>query len=168
MTGFIEWYLFDRDLPNQDLPPIRLFYRKHFKEFSEEEKQIYSDFTKARHSIFIAKKVAPSVIHLLDLYRNEKLVIENNFPSAGFNTGDIFEAILISFQKKFYFTKSFFFHPPEVKSFITKEMKKIQNLEIKILQKSLMRFKRLRLKFDRYPHVNATQIYTTEEFSRNA
>ena len=36
MTAFIEWYLFDRDLKNQDLPPVRLFYRNHLKQLSED------------------------------------------------------------------------------------------------------------------------------------
>lgn len=168
MTGFIEWYLFDRDMQNQDLPPVRLYYRKHFKEFSDEDKKIYNDFTKNRHSMFIAKKVGFSLIYLHDLYRDEKLEIENNYPAAGFSPGDIFEAILISFRGNFVFTKSFFFHPVEAKTFISKEMKKIQNLELKILQKTLMRFKRLRLKFDRYPHVSPHQIYNTEEFNKYA
>lgn len=167
MTAFIEWYIFDRDLSNQDLPPVRLYYRNHLKEFSEEEKNIYNDFTKNKHSIFIAKKVLPSAIHLRDLYSNEKIKIEN-FPTTGFRTGDIFETILVFFHEQYTFTKSFFFHPVEAAPFIKKEMKKIQNLELKILHKTLMRFRRLRLKFDRYPHVNPLQIYNLEEFNRNA
>lgn len=168
MTVFIEWYIFDRDLTHQDLPPVRLFYRNHYKSFNEEEKNIYSSFTKGRHSLFLAKKVKSSFIELSDLFRNEKIKIENQFPTAGFSTGDIFEGNLILFQGKYTFTRSFIFHPPEAKSFLTKEMKRIENLEPKILQKTLLRLKRLRLKYDRYPHVSPTQIYTLEEFNRHA
>ena len=168
MTAFIEWYIFSRDLTDQDLPPVRLFYRNHFKDLSDDERKIFSDFTKNKNSMFVAKKVQSSFIYLQDLFTDEKLKIENHLPTAGFNTGDIFEAILVPFRQQLMFTKSFFFHPQEAKPFIIKEMKKIRNIEAKILQKVLMRFKRLRLKFDRYPHANPKQIYNSEEFNRYA
>jgi len=168
MDAFMEWYLFARDLTDQDLPPVRMFYRTKVKEFSDEEKKIYSDFTKNRHTIFVAKRVTSSTIVLQDLFRNDKLKLENNFPTIGFNSGDIFEAILVPFNNQYMFTKSFVFHPAETKSFIVKEMKRIANLELNIMQKAMLRLKRLRLKFDRYPHVSPSQIYTTEEFNRYA
>ncbi len=168
MTAFIEWYIFARDMTHKDLPPIRLYYREQAQALSSEEKAIFEDFTKFRHSIFISKKVKPSLLVVLDLYTNEKVTIEHNFPAAGFNVGDIFEAILVPFRGQLTFTKTFFFHPQEVKRFIVKELKKIRKLEQKILLKVIMRFRRLRLKFDRYSHVDPSQIYTEEEFNRYA
>ncbi len=168
MTAFIEWYIFARDMTNKDLPPIRLFYRDQAHTLSSEEKSIYEDFTKFRHSIFIAKKVKPSLLVVHDLYADEKITIEHNFPAAGFNTGDIFEAILVPFRGQLTFTKTFFFHPCDVKRFIVKELKKVRKLEQKILLKVIMRFQRLRLKYDRYSHVSPAQIYTEEEFNKYA
>jgi len=168
MTAFIEWYIFTRDMTNKDLPPIRLFYRDHTQALSPEEKSIYEDFTKFRHSIFITKKVKPSLLVIHDLYANEKITIEHHFPAAGFNTGDIFEAILVPFRGQLTFTKTFFFHPQEVKRFVVRELKKVRQLEQKILLKVILRFRRLRLKYDRYPHVPPAQIYTEEEFNKYA
>lgn len=167
MTAFLEWYIFDRDLANKDLPPIRLFYRNHFKEFSDEEKKIYNDFTKFKHSLFFAKKVKEGLLVLQDLHNNETLKIEGNIVFSGFKNGDIFEATLVPFQGEWRFMKSFCFHPPEAKKFICKEMKKIKNLERKILTRTVLKFKKMRLKLERYPHVSAQQIYNEEEFCQN-
>lgn len=164
MTAFLEWYIFDRDLPEKDLPPVRLFYRNHFKEFSDEDKKIYNGFTKARHSLFFVKKVKEGLLVLRDLYNDEILKIESNIVVAGFKEGDIFDAILVPFQREWHFTKSFCFHPPEAKKFIFREMKKIKNLERKILMRTVLKFKKLRLKLERYPHVSVKQIYNEEEF----
>ena len=168
MKAFTDWYIFDRDIAGQDLPPARLYYRKYFKDLSPEEKEIYKDFTKYRHSFFIVKKVTPTSLLLQDLFYNEKIKIENAVPTIGFTAGDIFESIIIPYQSHLMFTENIFSHPPETKSFIKKEMKKIQNLDTKILLKTLLKLKRLKLKCDRYPHVHPLQIYNPEEFNRNA
>jgi len=168
MTAFIEWYIFDRDMTDKDLPPVRLYYRYNFKNFTEEDQKIYNDFTKFRHSLFVAKKVTASTLVIHNLYEDKKISIENTFPTAGFNVGDIFDAILVPFQGQWAFTKTFFFHPQEVKSFIIKEVKKTRNLELNVLLKVIMRLRRLRLKMDRYPYVSPSQIYTPEEFNRSA
>ncbi len=164
MTAFLEWYIFDRDLPEKDLPPVRLFYRIHFKEFSDEDKKIYNDFTKSRHSLFFVKKVKQGLLNLRDLHNDETLKIGSNIIVAGFKEGDIFDAILVPFQREWHFTKSFCFHPAQAKKFIFGEMKKIKNLERKILIRTILKFKKLRLKLERYPHVSAQQIYNEEGF----
>lgn len=168
MNAFIEWYILERELSDKDLSPVRLFYKENFKNFTEEEQKAYNDLTKLRHSIYGVKKVTQNSLVLEDLYQNEKLKIESNFSTAAFNTGDIFEAILVPFQEQWFFLKTFFSHPTEVKSFIVKEMKKIQNSNPKVLLKTIFRFRRLRLKFDRYPYVSPAQIYTSEELNRHA
>jgi len=168
MTAFIEWYVFDRDMTQKDLPPVRLYYRENLKHFTDEEQKIFNDLTKSRHSIFMVKKVTPSLLLLHDLFEDEKIKIEDNFPTVGFNLNDIFEAILAPFKGEWAFAKTFFTYPPEATKFITKEMKKIRPLEQKILLKTILRLRRLKLKCDRYPYVSPTQIYTLEEFNRNA
>ena len=167
MTAFIEWYLFDRDLKNQDLPPVRLFYRNHLKQLSEEDQKVFNDFTKFRHSLFLVKKVSDTVT-LENLFDGEKIKIESYIPAAAFTKNEIFEAILVPYKNEWAFTKMFFVHPAECQKFIQKEMKKIRGLEYKILLKTLSQFRRLRLKLDRYPYVAPTQIYCLEEFQKHA
>lgn len=160
MTSFVEWYIFDRDLSNHDLAPVKLFYRNHKDSFNESEKNIFGDFTKFRHSLFLVKKVSPSRgIQVEDLYDQVKFMVGSYVPSAIFSVGQIFEAIFVPFQGDWIVTKTFFNHPTEAKKLIIKEMKKIRNLDLKILAKTVMNFKRLRLKLDRYPHVPPQQVY---------
>lgn len=166
MTTFLEWYIFDRDLPDKDLPPVRIFYRNHFKKFSDDEKKIYNDFTKFKHSIFYVKKVRKDLLVLQDLYNDEVLKIESQGVLSGFKEGDLFDAILVPFKGMWHFTKSFCFHPADSKKFIFKEMKKIKHLERKILTRTILKFKKLRLKLERYPHVSVQQIYNEEEFNK--
>ncbi len=166
MAAFIEWYILDRELIGKDLAPIRLFYRDHFKTFNEEEQKVYNDLTKFKHSIFLVKKVTPSMLMLDDLFHHEKIKFENSIPTIAFNSGDIFEAILVPFRGDYTLTKTFFYHPPESKSFMTKEIKKMSNSDAKTWLSALMRFRRLKLKTERYPYVSAGQIYTREEFAK--
>jgi len=166
MTAFLDWYIFDRDFSGKDLPPIRLFYRNHFKELSDEEKKIYNDFTKFRHSLFYVKKIRKDLLALQDLYNDDILKIESHLVVSGFKEGDIFDAILVPFKGEWHFTKSFCFHPTEAGKFIFKEMKKIKHMEQKILMRTILKFKKLRLKLERYPHVSARQIYNEEEFNK--
>ena len=35
MCIFMDWYIFDRDLPGVDLPPIKFYFRKNKDRFSE-------------------------------------------------------------------------------------------------------------------------------------
>ena len=57
MCVFMDWYLFDRDLPNVDLPPIKLYFRKNKDRFNNEELNIYKDFCSTIHSMFCLKRL---------------------------------------------------------------------------------------------------------------
>ena len=50
MNLFMDWYLFDRDLPGVDLPPIRYYVRQHQADFTPEDKQIFEDLSKLKRA----------------------------------------------------------------------------------------------------------------------
>src|SRR5512147_2478758 len=56
MCIFMDWYLFDRDLPGVDLPPIKYFYRKHKDRFTSDDLNVYRDFCSTIHSVFRLKR----------------------------------------------------------------------------------------------------------------
>ena len=56
MCIFMDWYLFERDLPGVDLPPIKYFFRRNKEKFSNEELNIYRDFCSTLHSVFRLKR----------------------------------------------------------------------------------------------------------------
>ena len=58
MCIFMDWYLFERDLPGVDLPPIHYFYRRNKDRLPGEDLAIYADFCRTIHSIFRLKRKA--------------------------------------------------------------------------------------------------------------
>src|SRR6185312_14017419 len=56
MCIFMDWYLFDLDLPGVDLPPIKYYFRKNKDAFNSSELNIYKDFCSTIHSIFRLKR----------------------------------------------------------------------------------------------------------------
>ena len=43
MSVFMDWFIFDRDLPSVDLPPIKHYFRKNKEKFNTEEFDIFKD-----------------------------------------------------------------------------------------------------------------------------
>src|SRR5688500_19769781 len=52
MSIFMDWYLFDRDLPGIDLPPIRYYFRKNKPNLSDADLNIYKQLCSTIHSLF--------------------------------------------------------------------------------------------------------------------
>ena len=52
MHTFLDWYLFERELPGIDLPPIKYFFLQRKDQLSAQEMPIYRDFCSTIHSVF--------------------------------------------------------------------------------------------------------------------
>src|ERR1700751_2985196 len=57
MCIFMDWFIFDRDLPGVDLPPIKYYFRKNKERFSNDELNIYRDFGSPIYSLFRLKRL---------------------------------------------------------------------------------------------------------------
>src|SRR5918912_621002 len=93
MCIFMDWYLFDRDLPGVDLPPIKYYFRKNKDKFSSEELNIYRDFCSTIHSVFRLKRFSWSGkgFVVLDLFSGKAYTVADTEITRGFARGDIFE-----------------------------------------------------------------------------
>ncbi|OFZ53690.1 MAG: hypothetical protein A2428_17365 [Bdellovibrionales bacterium RIFOXYC1_FULL_54_43] len=162
MCIFMDWYIFDRDLPGVDLPPIKYYFRKNKDRFSNEELNIYRDFCSTIHSIFRVKRFTwnRKGFVVVDLFSNKTYKVTDSEINLGFARGDIFEARIIPFKGCFEFSRGFCFHPVEMESFILGEIKKVRSQEKKIQTKLILQLAAMKLKRLRFQHIDIRHIYT--------
>jgi hypothetical protein len=160
MKAFLDWFLFDRNLEKSEICPIKLFVFDHANNFPPEEREIFRDLAKSVHSLFELLKVKESDIYIKDLFSSEKYIVEDSEIYSGFNKGDIFEGRLIKFRDRMVFGPSFVFHPKECQAFISKEIKKVRNLDPKHQLKLIHRFAMMKMKCEQYSHIDVKNIYT--------
>jgi hypothetical protein len=164
MCLFMDWYLFDRDLPGVDLPPIKYYFRKNRDRFSNEELNIYRDFCSTIHSVFRLKRFTLFRKNLVveDLFSNQVYSVSDVDLNRGFARGDLFEARIIPFKGGLEFSKGFCFHPIDMESFILGEIKKVRFQEKARHTKLILQLSAMKLKHLRYSHIDIRHIYTFE------
>lgn len=162
MCVFMDWYLFDRELPKFELPPIKLFYKQNRDRLPQEELAIYRDFCSTIHSLFRlkGKPYFKKGLKILDLFSKKNYIIPEEEIDQAFTRGDLFEARLIPFKGHYAFSKGFCFHPIEMESFILKEIKKIRYQE-KIRQtKLILQLSAMKLRHLRFQHIDVKHVYS--------
>src|SRR3954454_23847097 len=90
MCIFMDWYIFDRDLPGVDLPPIKYFFRKNKDRFTSEELNIYRDFCSTVNSVFKLKLLPwrKNGVVILDLFSNKSYTVIDSEINRGLAGGD--------------------------------------------------------------------------------
>jgi hypothetical protein len=164
MCIFMDWYIFDRDLPGVDLPPIKYYFRKNKERFSSEELNIYRDFCSTVHSVFRLKRFTwrKKGFVILDLFSNKTHTVTDSEINRGFARGDIFEARIIPFKGGYEFSRGFCFHPADIKSFILGEVKKVRFQDKSRQTKLILQLSAMKLKHVRFPHIDIHHIYKFE------
>jgi hypothetical protein len=161
MNLFMDWYLFDRDLPGVDLPPIRYFVRQHQAEFSPEDKQIFEDLSNSIHSLFLLKRMTwfGNNLVIQDLFSRKKYIVIDPRLKQAFSKGDIFEGRVFPYAGKWNFAQGFCFHPIEMRSFIVNEIKKIRFQDRSRHLKLILQLAQMKLKHQRFSHIDVKHIY---------
>jgi len=161
MSIFMDWYLFDRDLPEFDLPPIKHFFKINKNDFSEKTRLIYNDLCQTQHSIFRLKRKTwnKNGVVIQDLFSGLTLTVMIPDINRGFYRGDIFEARVIKYLDSYCFSKGFCFHPTDVSPFILDEIKKVRNQDKKKQLKLILQLSGMKLKHLRFQHIDITHIY---------
>lgn len=164
MCIFMDWYVFDRDLPGVDLPPIKYYFRRNKEKFSSDELNIYKDFCSTIHSIFRLKRQTwtKKGFIVLDLFSNKSYTVTDLEINKGFARGDIFEARIIPFKGSYAFSRGFCFHPSEMESFIQSEVKKVRYQDKSRQTKLILQLSSMKLKHLRFPHIDIKQVYRFE------
>ncbi len=164
MCIFVDWYIFDRDLPGVDLPPIKYYFRKNREKLSDRELNIYKDFTTTIHSIFRLKRFTWNRRGLVitDLFSGKSHTVTDPEINRGFARGDIFEARIIPFEGSYEFSQGFCFHPVEIESFIVNEIKKVRFQDKRRQTKLILQLAAMKLKHTRFQHIDIKHIYSFE------
>lgn len=165
MCIFIDWYLFDRDLPGVDLPPLKYYFRRNKERFTNEELNIYRDFCSTIHSIFRLKRHAffgDKGLVVQDLFSNQTHTVTGTEINRGFTRGDIFEARIIPFKGALEFSRGFCFHPVEMGSFILGEIKRVRFQDKNRQTKLILQLSSMKLKHQRFNHIDIKHIYTSK------
>jgi hypothetical protein len=163
MCIFMDWYLFDRDLPGVDLPPIKYYFRRNKDRFGNEELNIYRDFCSTIHSLFRLNRVTWNKKSLVvtDLFVNEKHTVHASEITRGFTRGDIFEARIIPFKGSYEFSRGFCFHPTEMGPFILGEIKRVRFQDRSRQTKLILALSAMKLKSTRFNHIDIRHIYAS-------
>lgn len=162
MNLFMDWYLFDRDLPGVDLPPIRYYVRQHQNEFSPEDKQTFEDLSTSIHSLFLLKRFSwfgKNQLVIQDLFSRKNYTVIDPRLKQAFSRGDIFEGRIFPHDGKWHFAQGFCFHPIEMRSFIVGEIKKIRFQDRSRHLKLILQLAQMKLKHQRYSHIDVKHIY---------
>ena len=164
MCVFMDWYIFDRDLPGVDLPPIKYYFRRNKDRFSNEELNIYRDFCSTIHSVFRLKRRtwARTGLVVQDLFSNKTYTVQAPEIARGFARGDIFEARIIPFKASHEFSRGFCFHPNEMESFILGEIKRVRFQDKSRQTKLILQLASMKLKHLRFSHIDIKHIYTSQ------
>lgn len=164
MCIFMDWYLFERDLPGVDLPPIKYYFRQNKDRFTSEELNIYRDFCSTIHSIFRLKRTTWSKNGFVvqDLFANKAYTVVDSEINRGFSRGDVFEARIIPFKGSYEFSHGFCFHPSEMESFILGEIKKVRFQDRSRQTKLILQLAAMKLKHLRFQHIDIAHIYTLD------
>ncbi|MBC7691870.1 MAG: hypothetical protein H7222_08870 [Methylotenera sp.] len=162
MCIFMDWYIFDRDLPGVDLSPIKYYFRKNKERFSDEELNIYRDFCSTIHSVFRLKRHTWNKKGLVcyDLFSNKTHTVTDAEINRGFARGDLFEARIIPFKGSHEFSRGFCFHPVEMERFILSEIKKVRFQDKGRQTKLILQLSAMKLKHLRFQHIDIRHIYT--------
>jgi hypothetical protein len=162
MNLFMDWYLFDRDLPGVDLPPIRYFVRQKQANFTPEDRVVFEDLSNSIHSLFMVSGFTwfgNKNLVIQDLFSRKKHVVINPMKKIAFSKGDLFEGRIFPHGGKWHFTQGFCFHPVEMRSFILGEIKKIRFQEKSRHLKLILQLAQMKLKHQRFSHIDVKHIY---------
>lgn len=165
MNLFFDWYLFTRPVSGTRLPPAKFSLEiDEFQQLHGEEKQVFVQLSQCQHSLLQFIKDKGSYVLFKDLFRKQKVKVDNNEFILTLEKGDICDTRLIPNPDSdiFQLSKGFCCHPREANRFILKEVKRLNKSEPSEQQDFQVMLVRMFFKMEQYNHLRVDQIYTLE------
>jgi hypothetical protein len=125
---------------------------KNLTEWDQNRLEICKAIANDIQALFEVKKVRDNSVTVLNLFTDEKYLVEEEDSNLIFRKNDIFQGRIVLHQGKWLFTGHFCFHPTQARRYVNSEAKKIFILqkswkkELKILEKELFKIEKNSLK----------------------
>jgi hypothetical protein len=123
--SFLEWYLFDRVIPDEKMTPLETLINNKFRGELPDGIKNLEEFTNNIHGLFLIKKIRDNEVVALNLLDDKKYNVREPDGKILFQKNELFEARIVLNNDAYYFTGNFCFHPKEAIKFIKGEIKHI-------------------------------------------
>lgn len=152
MALFLEWYLLDNYVSGTHNTILENIIEENLSIWTHDRLEIHKDISNSIQALFEVKKVRDKSVTVLDLFKDEKHIIDEEDSQLVFRKNDIFQGRIVPNHGKWYFTGYFCFHPSKTQRYIRCEVKKIFLLqkswkkELATLEKGLLKKQKVSLK----------------------
>lgn len=110
LNQFFDWFVFERNLEREELPPIRVFIRESLKNIKDEKVlKVFEGLGNSVSSVFELLKIKDNEASIRDLYDREEYLIEDIENPKIFQKGDVFQARIVPVESKILFHRLFSF-----------------------------------------------------------
>ena len=152
MALFLEWYLLDYYEPGTHRNILENIIEDYSSSWTLDRREACKDISNNIQALFEIKKVRDNSVTVLDLFSDEKYLVEEEDSKLAFRKNDIFQGRIVPHNDKYFFTGYFCFHPNKTQRYIKGEAKKFYLLqrswekELTKLEKGSSKFQKLYLK----------------------
>ena len=124
MNGMLEHYLYDFR-PDGQNRTIDLFLRDGADALTTDERARMRELGRCRRALFEVRKIRPGLLELEEVLGGARHEVVERRSLVALSKGDILEARLLPHEGKLHFSRSFVFHPREVRRAILKEAQRL-------------------------------------------
>ncbi|WP_373049066.1 hypothetical protein [Vulgatibacter sp.] len=163
MAAFLEFFLFDRPLEREGVPPVQAFLDAQRSELPAEDLPRLEALASGLHGIFEIRKLGTKHgLRIREVLSGKDYEIYERRELVGLSKGDILDARIVPWdEESWVFTGAFLYHPAEARKQVLKEAKRRAKADASPLEFA-WELARLALKLERYRNVAVEHIYKFE------
>ena len=145
MALFLEWYLLDQYEPGSQQTILENIIEENPSAWTQDSLDAYKDISNNTLGIFEIRKVRDNSVTVLDLFTDEKYLIEEQDSKLAFRKNDLFQGRIFPHLGKYYFSGYFCFHPKKTHRYIQSKTKVFYLIQ-RAWKKELYRLEKFLLK----------------------
>jgi hypothetical protein len=142
MALFLEWYLLDNYIPGTQNTILENIIQNNHSVLDQTCMEAYKNITNNIQALFEIKKVRNNSVIILDLFNEEKYLVDEDYSKLVFRKNDIFQGRIVFHKGQWNFTGHFCFHPSKAKRYL-KDVAKSILLTQRTWQKELANLKKV-------------------------
>jgi hypothetical protein len=163
MNGLVDHFLYDFRPGGGTETVLDLFIREGGGALTTDERATFRDLGRGLHGLFEVRRIRPGEVRLRDVFTGHDHDVIERRAKVGLEKGDLFEARLLPYQGRLYFSGAFLYHPRAVRKPILAEVKRLRKQAGKggkpDVPAFLGRLSRMAFKLERYRNVKVESIY---------